>query len=345
MKKHMIRKAFYGVLLTSALGMAAAHAAEPSSVVIGKNDWLFTRYEFALASDVQDTQATVQLLQKTSKLLNENGVALALVIVPSKIRIYAEHLPDSVKLDTYTADKYENVFKTLTDAGVNVVNLNQPFLNSPLRNSDTPFFLRLDTHWAPAGALLAAQTVKAEIDKNPALKAALAATPEVKYAFSWSKRKINYRARDLVQLLPKEAQNFPAEQILLFQSDRAQATQAGLLNAGDNVAITVIGSSYTNKNTGYPDGLRFTLQRDILDISIPVDQGPWVGMELYLRDDAFQTNKPKLIIWEIPERELRSPPNYKHRDARYVSDNNEWFTRVSALVKKACNPASGGKPC
>lgn len=335
MKKSIPYKWIYGAMLASAFGMPVTQAAETTATIIGKNDWLFVRYELALPSDLPDTQATVQLIQKTQKLLSDNGVALALVIVPSKIRIYAEHLPDSVKLDSYTADKYESVAKTLTDAGVNVVNLNQPFLNSPLRNSETPLFLRLDTHWAPAGALLAAQTVKAEIDKNAVLKAALAATPEAKYTFSWNNRKINHRARDLVNLLPKDAQNFPYEQVLLFKSEKVQAAQAGLLNAGDNVAITVIGSSYTNKNTGYPDGLRFTLQRDILDISIPVDQGPWVGLESYFRDDAFQTNKPKLIVWEIPERELRSPPNYKYRDARYVSDNNEWFTRVSALVKKA----------
>lgn len=335
MKKNTARKWIYGAMVASVLGMTATQAAETTNTIIGKDDWLFVRYEFAVPTDMPDTQATVQLIQKTSKLLSENGVALALVIVPSKIRIYAEHLPDSVKLDSYTADKYENVAKMLVDAGVNVVNLNQSFLNSPLRNSETPLFLRLDTHWAPAGALLAAETVKAEIDKTSVLKAALALTPEAKYSFEWSKRKINHRARDLVNLLPKEAQNFPYEQVLLFKAEKAQAAQAGLLNAGDNVGITVIGSSYTNKNTGYPDALRFTLQRDLLDISIPVDQGPWVGLESYFRDDAFQTNKPKLIVWEIPERELRSPPNYKYRDARYVSDNNEWFTRVSALVKKA----------
>ena len=335
MKKYTSRKWVCGAMLASALGVTVSQAAETTATIIGKNDWLFVKYEFALPSDLPDTQATVQLIEKTSKLLSANGIALALVIVPSKVRIYAEHLPDSAKLDSYTADKYESVAKTLVDSGVNVVNLNQAFLNSPLRNSDTPLFLRLDTHWAPAGALLAAQTVKAEIDRNPTLNAALAATPETKYTFSWNSRKINHRARDLVNLLPKEAQNFAYEQILLFKSEKVQAAQAGLLNAGDNVGITVIGSSYTNKNTGYPDGLRFTLQRDLLDISIPVDQGPWVGLESYFRDDAFQTNKPKLIVWEIPERELRSPPNYKYRDARYVSDNNEWFTRVSALVKKA----------
>ena len=335
MKKYTSRKWVCGAMLASALGVTVSQAAETTATIIGKNDWLFVKYEFALPSDLPDTQATVQLIEKTSKLLSANGIALAVVIVPSKVRIYAEHLPDSAKLDSYTADKYESVAKTLVDSGVNVVNLNQAFLNSPLRNSDTPLFLRLDTHWAPAGALLAAQTVKAEIDRNPTLNAALAATPETKYTFSWNSRKINHRARDLVNLLPKEAQNFAYEQILLFKSEKVQAAQAGLLNAGDNVGITVIGSSYTNKNTGYPDGLRFTLQRDLLDISIPVDQGPWVGLESYFRDDAFQTNKPKLIIWEIPERELRSPPNYKYRDTRYISDNNEWFTRVSALVKKA----------
>jgi alginate O-acetyltransferase complex protein AlgJ len=52
-----------------------------------------------------------------------------------------------------------------------------------------------------------------------------------------------------------------------------------------------------------------------------------------LKDDAFKTNKPKLIIWEIPERELRSPPSAKFRDVRYVSDNNEWLSRVSALLR------------
>jgi alginate O-acetyltransferase complex protein AlgJ len=106
-----------------------------------------------------------------------------------------------------------------------------------------------------------------------------------------------------------------------------------LQGAGDVVGITVIGSSYTNKNTGYPDGIRYTLQRDLLDISIQVDKGPWVGMEEYLRDDAFRSNKPKLIIWEIPERELRSPPNAKFRDARYQIDNNEWISRIAALLK------------
>ncbi len=332
MKKRTVNKLLGAVLFGSLAGVSAVNA-QSYSPVVGKNDWLFTPYEFANPDDAQDTEATLQLLQKVNKLFERSGIALALVIVPSKIRIYSDQLPDSKKLDSYTADKYENVAKTLRSGGVNVVNLNQPFLTSPQRNGDTPFFLRLDTHWAPSGALLAAETVKSEIDRVPALKAALAATPEEKYTLSWTKQKVNQRARDLVKLMPADAPSFAPEQTLQFKAVRVKESQAGLLSAGDNVGITVIGSSYTNKNTGYPDGLRFTLQRDLLDISIPVDQGPWVGMEAYLKDEAFKTKKPKMIIWEIPEREMRSPPNYKFRDARYVSDNNAWLSRITELLK------------
>ncbi len=333
MKKSAINKWLKTAILICGLGAAVAHAAEPAHVIVGKTDWLFTPYEFAYPADAQDTEASVQLLKKVNQLFEKSGIALALVIVPSKIRIYSDQLPSSVNMDSYTADKYENVFKSLTAGGVNVVNLNQAFLNSPLRNSDTPLFLHLDTHWAPAGALLAAETIKTEIDKTPTLKAALATIPQEKYSLTWSKQKVNQRARDLVKLLPKDAPSYPVEQTLMFKATRVKASEAGLLSAADNVGITVIGSSYSNKNTGYPDGLRYTLQRDLLDISIPVDQGPWVGLEAYLRDDAFKTNKPKLIIWEIPEREMRSPPNYKFRDARYVINNNEWFLRVAELLK------------
>jgi alginate O-acetyltransferase complex protein AlgJ len=292
---------------------------------------LFTRYEFADAADAADTQATIDLLDKANQLFQSKGIELAVVVVPSKIRIHAEQLPADRPLDAYTGNKYDNIVKSLSGRGVNVVNLNTPFMNSAHRSSDTPLFLRLDTHWSHTGSMLAAQTVKAAIDATPKLKAAWAATPEEKFEGQWSKQKVNQRARDLVRLLPAGA-NFPIEQAPAFKAVRAAESKAGLLG-DDAVGITVIGSSFSNKNTAYPDALRFVLQREVLDISIPVDQGPWVGMEAYLRDDAFKTRKPKLILWEIPEREFRSPPNYKFRDPRYQIDNNAWPERISTALK------------
>lgn len=333
MKNSSLKKVLFSMSMLFIFGGSVAYAADPSPVLIGKDNWLFTPYEFAVTSDAQDTQASIQLFEKINKLFEKKGVALALVIVPSKIRIHEDKLPVDRPLDGYTAEKYENVYKALQSGGVNVVNLNRAFLSSPHRGSDTPLFLRLDTHWSPSGAFLAAETIKSYIENNAGLKAAWVSTKEENYTLAWAGKRTATRARDLVRLLPKDAPSYPAEQTLPFKVTRTQASQVGLLNGADTVGITVIGSSYSNKNTGYPDGLRFTLQRDILDISIPVDQGPWVGMDSYLRDEAFKTNKPKLIIWEIPERELRSPPNNKFRDPRYIIENSDWLSRVTELLK------------
>jgi alginate O-acetyltransferase complex protein AlgJ len=273
------------------------------------------------------------MLDKANKMFERKGVTLALVIVPSKSRVNAAQLPDSIKVDAYTDGKYANAVGALRAAGVNVVSLDDAFRNSPHKASDTPLFMRLDTHWSHTGAYLAAQTIKTEIEKSPALRSAWQAMPEEKYNLTWATNKIPVRTRDLVKLLPKGSPSYPAEQVLQFKVSRTTEAKVGLLNGADTTLITAIGSSYSNKNTGYPDALRFFLQRNLLDISIPVDQGPWVGMEAYLKDDSFKINKPKMIIWELPERELRSPPNYKFRDARYVIENNDWLARISALLQ------------
>lgn len=328
-------KTWVGAAALAAAYSVPTMAADAVPVLFGKsNEWLFTPYEFAVPTDANDTQATIDLFGKVNKLFEKKGIALALVIVPSKIRIHSDQLPANKPLDAYTEGKYENAVKELKSLGVNVVNLNQPFLASPDRSSDTPLYLRLDTHWSPAGAALAAKTIRSVIDGTPSLASALAATPEVAYTMDWAQKRTVTRARDLVRYLPAEEQKqFKPETVLPFKVARVSASQVGLQGGGENVGVLVIGSSYTNANTLYPDALRFHLQRDLLSISIDVDKGPWVGMEGYLNDDAYKTNKPKLIIWEIPERELRSPPSAKFREARYQSDNNAWLGRVSALLK------------
>lgn len=333
MNRRSINKLLCASAVAGVFGMSTAHA-QNSPVVIGKNnDWLFTKYEFAQASDANDTSTSISLLTQINQAFDARGIALVIAIVPSKIRIHQDQLPADKPLDAYTNDKYEGIVQRLEAGGVNVANLNKAFLASNHRSSDTPLFLRLDTHWSHTGSMLAAETIKAKIDATPKLKAALAGTPEVKFEMNWSDKKVNQRARDLVRLLPPESANYPPEQAAMFKVSRAQDSQAGLLGNGENVGIMVMGSSYTNKNTGYPDGLRFVLQRELLDISLPVDYGPWYGMEQYLKDEAFKTKPPKLVIWEIPEREFRSPPSEKFRDPRYQSDNAAWLQRVVALLK------------
>ncbi len=333
-----------GILLAGVFSTPFAHAADDTDngsgwkSFVGNNEWLFLRGEFPEAINESTTNASIDLIRRFNKVLEHNGIALAFTIPPLKARIYAEHLPDNVKINPYMERNYDRMVKTLRAGGVNVIDLNKPFLNSPKRDSDTPLFFRLDTHWAPAGAMLAAETVRTEIYATPDLKKALETVPEEKFGVIWSKSKVNSTSRDMIKLLPEISPTFAAEQILPFVV-RKETTDGSLLGDSNDPAITLIGSSYSGPFYGFSDALRYTLQRDILTVWVSATQGSWVGMESYLRDDSFQTKKPKLLIWEIPERLMDSPPDFKYRDERYFSDNTEWLLRASAWVQSSCTPS------
>jgi hypothetical protein len=56
---------------------------------------------------------------------------MAVVIVPMKMRIYREYLPDTQPLGTYGAGYYDRVAQSLRTHGVHVTDLNRAFLDSP----------------------------------------------------------------------------------------------------------------------------------------------------------------------------------------------------------------------
>ncbi len=330
----------FGALLACALVLPVVHAEEPAPAIVGKNDWLFYRYELSDASDAAATDVSLDLIQRLNRVLSANGIRLVVVMVPLKMRIYAEHLPDSIKVNSYMSGNYARMSGVLQAAKVNVIDLNTAFLSSPKRSSDTPLFFRLDTHWTPSGAMLAAEAIKTGIDVTPALRSVLAATPEEAFKLTVGTRTRPSQARDLVEQLPRNSLAFAFEQVAPVSVSRARPPKEDLLGNRAPLGIALLGSSYSRDWTGFPDALRYVLQRDILAISVGADQGSWVGLESYLRDDAFQTNAPKMLIWEMPERDLRAPPDYQFRNARYVSNNTEWLLRTSAWVQTSCKPST-----
>lgn len=313
--------------------VAPAVAADPAPGMIGKNDWLFYRYEISEPKDSANTTASIDLISRLNQVLARNNVTLAVVMVPLKMRIYAEHLPADAALSDYMNSHYDRLNKALRAEQVHTIDLNTAFLKSPLRTAENPLFMRLDTHWAPAGALLAAETIRAGIDANPALKTPFASVPEEKFSLTWGKKKIVSKGRDLVAQLPAGSPAFGPEQLLPFSVTRNQPAKEGLVGDDVSPAIALVGSSYSDNWTGFTEALRFALQRDLLDVSVGAERGSWYGIESYLRDAAYQTQKPKLLIWELPERDMKALPNYPYRDQRYISDNTEWLLRAAAWAE------------
>ncbi|MDD2925366.1 hypothetical protein [Rhodoferax sp.] len=308
-------------------------AAEPPAGFVGKNEWLFYRYEFAEPEHATEIKKSVQLIRDFSKVLGEHGTQLVVAMVPLKIRVYAEHLPDDVKLNDTTLNQYANTLDLFRSNGVFTVDLNTAFLNSPKRNSDTPLFFRLDTHWTPSGAMVAAETIKAGLYANPATKAAAEAMPEVAYNIKVAPRKRASRGRDLITVLPPNSPVFAPEMVAQVNVIPVQAGTTPLVGDVPIPEFAVVGSSYSRDWTGFVDAMRYVFQRDMVSFAVGADQGSWVGMETYLREDTYKQKHPKILIWEMPERDMRAPPDYKFRESRYISSNAAWLTRVSGLVK------------
>jgi alginate O-acetyltransferase complex protein AlgJ len=231
--------------LTGTLGLATVRAEEPEGIV-GKKDWLFNKYEVLRSTDAAQTAQSIELIGRFNRVLMANGVSLALTMVPLKMRIYSEYLPDSVKFTDYMAGNYEQISKALQAAGVTLIDLNTPFMSSPKRNSDTPLFYRLDSHWNLTGAMLGAETIKAGIDANKVLKGAHAATPEVVYKMSVGKRKLPSKGRNLIALLPRNSGPFAPEQFTPVSVTRVPALSE---DSRSPIGITVAGSSSSQEWT------------------------------------------------------------------------------------------------
>jgi alginate O-acetyltransferase complex protein AlgJ len=339
MKQSHLTPLYLTCLIAGLLGNFSAHAQDAITGIVGKNQWLFYKPELTTATDSPATETSLGLIQKFNKVLAANGVELVVVMAPLKMRIYAEHLPDDIKLNDYMKGNYDRMQQLLRSNKVNSVDINSAFLTSTKRDSDAPFYFRLDTHWSPSGAMVAAEAIKAAMESTPSLKKALDSIPEEKYKITINKRKRPSKGRDLVPVVPPNSPAFEPELLGQVNIDRVAPAKEDLLGNRQSSGLALLGSSYSMDWTGFSDALRFVLQRDVVSMGVPADQGSWVGMETYLQDDSFQIKAPKVLIWEMPERDMRAPPDLKYRPARYISDNSEWLMRASAWIQNSCKPS------
>ena len=329
----LIQRITLACALTFMAGQVSS--ADSPAALIGKQEWLFYQYELSEPSHDELVKSSQNLIRDFERVLASRGIRLTVAMVPLKMRVYAEFLPDNIRLSPYVQGNYSQMLGYFTSNGVNAADINSAFLNSALRNGDPPLYFRLDSHWTPTGALVAAEALKKALETDAKSSERLATIPTVKYAYKVAARKRPSRGRDLVDQLPPNAPTFAPELLAQVNVVREAPPPSGLTGALEAPQIGLVGSSYSRDWTGFSDAIRYVLQRDVVVAAVGADQGAWVGMETYLKDEAFQSSPPKILIWEIPERDMRAPPDYKYREARYVMSNTEWLKRVTDLVRKA----------
>ena len=311
-------------------------AAHAEGTVVGQNDWLYFEWERYDPAHQDKVERFTDMLARAGKVMAANDVHVVFTISPLKLQVYPQHLPAGFGASPGTEDRNQRMVAALKAAGLTVAD-QLPAFKAEAAKGGEPLFLRLDSHWTPTGAMLAGRTIRQAIDADPEAAGVLASIPEARFEATANTTREPSQTTDLLPTLPAGAAA-PAPETVLRYTIRALDSGSADALTGDSglPQITVIGSSFTHNATQYPDAVRVALQRDLLDISIPGRQGPFVGMENYVRDTAFQMHPPKMLIWEVPERDSVNPPDSPWRDAEYFRDSREWLLNLATAVSRTC---------
>lgn len=270
----------------------------------GCPDWLFLTDELKINRHAQinaDTkaQAVIDIQQR----LRKQDIQLLVAVVPDKSRIAADRL---CGLDRPAELKQRAAawIAALHQAGVQTLNL-APALQ-PLGASA---YLRTDTHWNEHGAAAAAQAIAQQVRGMH-----IHATPQKMFDVHTDAPAL--RPGDLVRLagidwLPLRWQPKPEMVAATEVSERQENAESGSDNLDDlfgddnlpNVAL--IGTSFS-RNSNFLGFLQVALGASVG--SFAKDGGEFSGSANdYFNNPAFRQTPPKLVIWEIPERDLQTP--------------------------------------
>lgn len=266
--------------------------------------WLFLTDELKVNRHAQanaDTKAraVIDIQQRLSK----QGIQLLVAVVPDKSRIAADQLCGLARPAELEQRALEWSAK-LHEAGVSVVNL-----ASTLQPLGASAYLRTDTHWSEAGAKAATQAIGQQVQAM-----GISATPQK--TFDAHSDAAALRPGDLVRLagidwLPLKLQPKPEMVASTQVSERQQSAQGNKDNLDDLFGdsnlpnVTLIGTSFS-RNSNFVGFLQMALGATVG--SFAKDGGEFSGgANQYFSNPAFKQTPPKLLIWEIPERDLQTP--------------------------------------
>ncbi len=263
--------------------------------------WLFLTEELTPhahgASHAQQRADTVQAVRER---LRARNIELVVAVVPDKSRIAADQLCGLTRPADF-GPRAADFTAALAARGVAALDWTAAL--APLGDQA---FLRTDTHWSEAGAQAAAQALRQQL-------AGSGRAPKADRQYTVTRGEPAPRLGDLVRLagldwLPPSWQ--PAGETAVT-SRFAQAPGSAAAGADDLFGdaglprTVVIGSSFTRTSNFVPF-LAAELGVEVANFGR--EGGKFAGgANAYFASAAFKQTPPRLVIWEIPERDLQTP--------------------------------------
>ena len=282
-------------------------------VRVGSGGWLFLtdelKYE-SKASEHLDTRA--KLFGDAAKGLDKQGVKLVVVLVPDKARLYSDKLTGS-QYPSYNLSRYQDSLVALGRQNVSVVDLLSPLTSA---SAQAQVYYSSDTHWNQAGAEISANAV--------ALAVRQLGIELEKTTFATTGNGVKTeRPGDLIRMMgladTPSAFRPPADIEIPMTTTQTSVDAATGLFGDATVPIALTGTSYSLRGN-FHGFLQEALSAKVLN-SAKDGGGLLQATTTYLTNDAFKSAKPKILVWEVPERFLYSP----------LDDEPKWLKSVGLL--------------
>lgn len=258
----------------------------------GQDGWFFFKYDLEESYPLMEQTAFMAELHRA---LAGQGVSLVLLPVPSRAVVkpsvlYEEDLQQTAFAPDEAAATYNAFVNSLEGEGVAVVDVLAAAKAYDAAGGQT--FFKRDLHWNTEGANAVAQATARTVQEA-------AGTPLPNNVLTLTRRPEDdgHQGQFVSRWLYAHCGYvLPSEPLGVYTVTRTDQG-SGLFD--DNSPEIVLAGSSFSISPYYYDFLAVALQSEVLNVSIGAG-GALVGLDTYLLDGAYSTDKPSVLVWEFP---------------------------------------------
>ena len=286
-------------LLLAAAGAAASTGpaeAQTMPVTVGRDGWLFAQWD-SVDVRMADVQRTLPVISQAISIIKGAGIGVAILLVPSKTRLYRQYLPPNLRVSAELDRRYGVAMAEFRKAGAIVPDLDTVFRE---RARNVQLWFKSDTHWTPMAAEIAAVEMAKAVGPTipPSSRPGTQVTPLI----------TRQHARgDLVRFLPDNQRSSYGMESYQVR-DIVNAGGQNALIADDSADVALVGNSYVEPRYAFQPILSNQLMRPVSLFWKPNNVGPYSGLVQFLSSETFKQQRPKVIIWTQLELDLETSP-------------------------------------
>ena len=254
-------------------------------VIVGHQGWLFLIDEYY--QDADNIEENLVAIARLDRLMRQMDVRLVVALVPIKARIYTQYLPRDFALSSVLTARYGAALARLEQDGVVSPDIAARLSGAEATGTSDLMYFQTDSHWTPTGALEAAQAVRGALADVGALPYSIE-----RAAVTRSDLGISSFSTDLSGFLGTPV----TEPYSDFFATRSSTNET-------DGQIALVGTSYSSPGLRFIDALALETQLSVEHAARPA-AGAWIPMLEYVTGEHFLSNKPDIIVWEVPERVL-----------------------------------------